>query len=51
MVHPKIGAVRAQLFGGNRQIDGLQQRVGHAERVADCADGVQWPNDKNQSFS
>ena len=27
MMHPKIGAVRAQLFGGNRQIDGLQQRI------------------------
>lgn len=27
VVHAKIGAVRPQIFGGDRQIDGLQQRI------------------------
>ena len=27
VVHPEVGAVRAQLLGGHRQLDGLQQRV------------------------
>ena len=27
VVHPEVGAVRAQLFSGDRQIDGLQQHV------------------------
>jgi hypothetical protein len=40
MVHPEIGAIRAQFFGGNRQIDGLQQRVSGRTRP-DCGDGVQ----------
>jgi hypothetical protein len=27
MVHPEISAIGSEFFGGNRQIDGLQQRV------------------------
>jgi len=35
MMNPEIGPVRAQLLGGDGQLDGLQQRV-RAERVCDC---------------
>jgi hypothetical protein len=43
---PEIGSVRAQFFGGNGQVDGLQECI----RVCDCDDGVQCPNERNPIF-
>ena len=33
MMHAEIGAVRAQLLGGDGQVDGLQERVGRRARL------------------
>ena len=49
VVHPEIGAVRAELLRGDGEIDGLQQRV-RAERVCDCGEGDQWPNERKPIF-
>ena len=33
MMHPEIGAVRAEFFGRDRELDRLQQRVGRRARL------------------
>ena len=49
MMDLKIGSVRAQLLGGNGQLDRLRS-VSAAERVCDCDEGRQCPNERKPIF-
>ena len=49
MVHPEVGAVGAQLLGGYRQLDRLQEGVGSRART-EPAPVVQWPKERNPIF-
>jgi hypothetical protein len=49
LANPKIGAIGAQPLSRDGKIDGLQS-VSAAERVCDCEEGVQCPNDRNPMF-
>lgn len=50
VVYAKIGAVRPQIFGGDRQIDGLQQRI-RCGTVPDWRKATSGRTRENQSFS
>ena len=49
MMNAEIGAVRAEGLGGDGKVDGLQECVGRRAR-RDCAEGVQWPNERKPIF-
>jgi hypothetical protein len=48
-MHTEVPRPR-ELLGGDSQVDRLQQ-ASEADRVCDCGEGDQWPNERKPIFS